>query len=94
VEGDKTMREGENISFLSPELISEPKISTVKSSSSSLMLSTASNVNTNENTEISFTTTLFNLTVSGRQHFVTTDIFERSIESVDIGTNNEEREVQ
>jgi hypothetical protein len=94
VEGDKTMREGENISVLSPELISDPKISTVKSSSSSIMLSTTSNVNTNENTEISFTTTLFNLTVRGRQHFVTTDTFERSIESVDIGTNNEEREVQ
>jgi hypothetical protein len=88
------MREGENNSFLSPELISDPKIVTVKSSSSSLMLSTTSNVNTNENTETSFTTTLFNLTVRGRQQFVTTDTFERSMESVDIGTNVEEREVQ
>jgi hypothetical protein len=93
VEGDKTMREGENISFLSPELISDPKISTVKTSPS-LMLLPTSNVKANDNTETSFTITLFNLTVRGRQHFVTTDTFERSMESVDIGTNVEEREVQ
>jgi hypothetical protein len=93
VEGDKTMREGENISFLSPELISDPKIDTVNSSSS-LMLSPTSSVNANENTETSFTITLFNLTVRRRQHFVTTNIFERSMESVDIGTNDDAREVQ
>jgi hypothetical protein len=93
VEGDKTTREGENISFLSPELISDPKISTVKTSSS-LMLSPTSNVKANDNTDTSFTITLFSLMVTGRQQFVTTDTFERSMESVNIGTNVDEREVQ
>jgi hypothetical protein len=93
VEGDKTTREGENISFLSPELVSDPKIVTVKTSPS-FMDPPTSSVNANDSTDTSSMITLFNLTVRGRQHFVTTDIFERSIESVDIGTNDEEREVQ
>jgi hypothetical protein len=93
VEGDKTMREGENISFSSPELISDPEIVTVKRSPS-LRPSPASNVRANDSTETSFTITLFNLMVRGRQHFVTTDTFVWSIASVDIGTKVDEREVQ
>jgi hypothetical protein len=93
VEGDKTMREGENISFRSPELISDPEIVTVKRSPS-LILPLVSNVKANDTTETSFTITLFNLMVKGRQHFVTTDTFVRSIESIDMGTKVEEREVQ
>jgi hypothetical protein len=93
VEGDKTTRDGENISFLSPELVSDPKMVTVKTSPS-FMDPPTSSVNANASTNTSFTTTLFNLTVRGRQHFVTTDIFERSMESVDIGTNDEDRVVQ
>jgi hypothetical protein len=93
VEGDKTTREGENISLISPELISDPKIVNVKRSSS-LISAPASSVNANGRTDTLFTTSLFNLTVRGRQHFVTTDINARSMVSVDIGTKVEEREMQ
>jgi hypothetical protein len=91
-EEEKLTREGTNISLLASELTSEPEIETI--SEPTTRSPPRSNPNAKPTTNTSSTTNSLNTTDNNRQHFVTTDIFEPSIDSVDMGTEVSERVVQ
>jgi hypothetical protein len=85
-------REGTNSSLLDNELTSDPEIETTNEPETRSL--PTSNRNANPTTDTSSTTNSLNTTDNNRQHFVTTDTFEPSINSVDMGTEVSEREVQ
>jgi hypothetical protein len=85
-------REGTNSSLLDNKLTSDAEIETTNEPETRSL--PTSNRKANPTTDISSTTNSLNTTDNNLQHFVTTDTFEPSINSVDMGTEVSDREVQ